>query len=292
MDTDLERLQILFRRSRSLPQLPESAVQVTRMIDSGDATILELERVLAGDPGLSANVLRASNAVTLGAVEPVTTVRAAVMRIGVRSLRSITISFAMHELIHDSGSRFNGNRFAEHSLYVAMLARYVYVRRNLRSAFASRWSADEIFAAGILHDIGVPLLAKVSPESYQRVVHFAHRTSCSFGEAFKHLYGQSINVLAASAMEAWQLPSLFVDSVRHMETPWLNDEYTALCCLAYADALVSAHGATHEEWPTRPTMSAEYEIEAGLPEEEALAVLDAVGRQVAAYLSIKVSHAA
>ncbi|HEY3781082.1 MAG TPA: HDOD domain-containing protein [Fimbriimonadaceae bacterium] len=288
-DTDFETLVLLFRRASSLPELPGSALRLMHVIDSGSASAKDLEKIISADPGLSANLLRISNARVPGtAPNGVSTIRAAIMHLGQRSVRTLAVSLIMQQMSHgkDVAHEFEVDQFAKHSLYTAFLAKYLFARRNLATDFKSQFTADEIFAGGLLHDIGLALLARVSKESYFRIHSFAGRTRMTLDASFLKIYGKPLTELARSAVEAWDLPELFGMTLRYLNEPWhCPDEYTAMCCLNYANYLAQKFGPITEHWECTSALMPEVEAEMALPENEVATVLEHVEHQVAAYLN-------
>jgi HD-like signal output (HDOD) protein len=295
-EADFERLELLFRRASSLPELPGSAMRLIQVIDSGAASAIDLERIIAADPGLSTSLLRISNARVPGMEPPgVSTIRAAIMRLGQRSVRTLAVSLILQNISHgkEVAPQFQVDRFAKHSLFVAFLARYLYARRNLAEQFESRWSADEIFAGALLHDISLALLARSSADSYLRVFSFATRTNISLEASFLKIFGKPVAVLGRTAVDSWDLPDVFKMAISFLAEPWKHpQEYTALCCLNYANYLAVVHGITTEEWPCNAGLIPEVEAEIALADDEAAKVLAFVDQQVASYLDEPNSAAA
>lgn len=294
---DFDTLLLLFRRASSLPELPGNALRIVHLIDSGSASARDLEHIICSDPGLSANLLRVSNARVPGDANPggISTIRAAIMRIGQRSVRTVAVSLILQNIAHgkDVAAEFNVDRFARHSVYVAFLSRYLFARRNIAQPFESRWTADEIFAGGLLHDIGVALLARVMKESFFRVHSFACRTATSLEASFQRIYGRPMNELACNAVEAWSLPDLFSVTLKNINEPWsCPGEYTALCCINYANYLAHKNDCRTEEWDTHPVLLPEVEAEIALPAHEIEQVLATVDQQVQAYLETRNNIAA
>lgn len=290
-DTDYERLELLFRRSNSLPELPGSALRIIQLIDSGAASAIDLEKIISTDPGLSGNLLRISNIRYPGA-DPsgISTIRSAIMKLGQRSVRALAVSLILQGISHgrDVSPDFLVDRFAMHSLFVAFLSRYLFARRNLTAPFESRWSADEIFAGALLHDIALPLLARVAPESYYRVHSFAWRVNCSLDASFQRIYGKPIASLGCTAVEAWTMPDLFSTTLRFVAEPWLLPaEYTAMCCINYANYVADAHEERTETWDTNPVLLPEVETEIALPAEEMEKVKAYIDDQVSTYVKAR-----
>ena len=267
-ENGIERYLIKFKRTTSLPVLSSTVTELLRVIDSGDASAQDIERVISTDPALFTMLMRVAASYFPG--NPPTSLRMAIMRVGQREIRSIAISLGIKRLIHeDRTSPFDVHRFAKHSLTVGFLSRYLFARRQKMDPFDSAWTADEMFAAGVLHDVGLPLLAKVAPEDYTRTELLARRLGVSFSKAFSRIYGCEIQELGAEVAHMWSLPSIFVETMRHMDAPWrLPNERASLSALSYADTLANRFGASLEEWKVNWTPILEAELEVGIPPEE------------------------
>ena len=283
---DFDRLKLLFRRTCTLPQLPGTALRLISTIDTGEASAIDLEKIIVSDPGLAAGFLRAAHAACHGERE-YTTIRQAIMYMGQRAVRSLSTSLALQGMLTNPDARvpFNAQTFSRHSIFVGFLSRYVFARRQMREPFPSAWTADEIFAAGVLHDLGLGLLPRVAPEVYGRVANYSRRAGLTLNGAFERIYGDHISVLSAAAAETWQLPEVFTLTLRHRSKPWgMMEEYPALCCIEYANFLADSHGFAVAEWPVKVEQNPEIELEVALPEEEVGTVIELVAEMAEAYL--------
>lgn len=289
MQSDYERLLLLFRRAHTLPALPGITLRLIQAVDSGEASARDLEQLISADQVLAATVLRVANSAALStAVHEVSTMRQAVMRLGQKSVRALAVSLMMQKFTYESaGQAFRPQRLAHHSLCVGFLARYLFARRAQRGNLESNWSGDEIFASGLLHDLAIPLLAQVAPEVFARIAALAERRQTSFQEAFERVYQRPMKELAVSACKAWGLPDLFARTFEHMGEPWTHiPEFSALCCINYANFLAAAFGANTEEWPLSFNLEPEVEDEVCLDATEAGRVVELIDRQIESYLAL------
>ena len=269
---DYERLDLLFRRATSLPVLPTTTAELIKAIDKGDATASELERIIQADPGLTAEFLRIAAVRLPGQTSPAySSIRGTIMVIGFKAVKSLATSLMIRHLLKKSPlvEEFDAERFARHSTTVAFLSRYLYSRRQKSEPFDSQWSADEVFALGLLSSLGLALLAFVAPPDYFRIHRFAERAKCTLGSAFRQIYGKPHELLCASAARTWGLAEEFHKAFSHIHEPWAyEEEYTVLTCVAYADYLAHRMGSTMESWETDPERPVEAEAEVGIPDEE------------------------
>ncbi len=209
--TDFQTLELLFRRTGCLPALPSTAIQLIKSIDSGEASASDLERIIASDPALSAEFLRMASVAAVGGVPRYSTIRGAIMLLGQRTARSLAMSLILR---HMSFARqktpfFDPDRYSRHSLGSAMLARFLFARRQMAGQIKTDWTADEVFAVGLLSSLGIGLVARVAPDAYDRCYQYARRAGVCVEEGFQVIFGKPSTSLTAMAVETWGLPTVF-----------------------------------------------------------------------------------
>lgn len=254
-----ERLNEMFRQPDVLPQLPESAMRLVQAIDAGEANNSELSHMISMDPTLAANVLRvASSAAYAGTDDRPTTVQGAVMRLGHQAVRSLAVAILVQSLLNKglANSSFDHQKFARHSTYVALMGQYLYVQLQREGRASSKWTAEEAFAAGVLHDLSIALLAKVAPKVHDVVASYARNNNSPFESTFEELFGRPLASLGICAAEAWSLPEVFTLTLQARVDPTLlNDSPTFRDSLVVADILANQQGFSYEGW----TVSAEHQ---------------------------------
>lgn len=242
---DFDSLAERFSYSTQLPQLSSAALRLTQALDHEDAQSSELEKIILSDPGLTAGVIRAASNSFYGIQsKSVTSVRRAIIVLGERSVRSLAVSLWAHsmvsnQLVHPALSR---KQFARHCLFVGYLAAYLYSRKQKVDKIREALAPEDVFATGVLHDVGIGLLGVVSPETLDCVVAHAKCEGVEPATAFKLLTDHSIHELAVLALGIWHLPDVFSAMISAQEQPWENNPYSVgAACLNYAEYLASAN---------------------------------------------------
>ena len=115
-----DKLRILFRRASTLPPLPRGAARLIEEIDSDTSCAVTLERIISTDPALTTEVLRVASSATSGTRGGITSLRQAILLLGQRSIRALAVSLSLRTLMKQGNRsiRFEGTRFARHSLFV------------------------------------------------------------------------------------------------------------------------------------------------------------------------------
>lgn len=278
---NLDTLTVLFRRAGSLPDLSGRCVSLLQLLDDPDFSFSAIERLIAEDPALSANIIRHAQMHRPAVSRSTTSLRSALIDIGQKEIRTLTISLMVQRaLVHDAPG-FDYGRYSQNAAATALIARYVYARRQYRASFESAWSADDIYAAALLYGISLPILAKCAGSSFSRVHRYASRANQSYAAAFETLYRGSLFGLGAEAARTWRLPSLFEEVLSNFEQPWEHeDEYIALSCVNYAVHLAGRHVISVEPWVSNDPVLPEVELEVGLTEREIDTLASIVRRSV------------
>lgn len=139
-----------------IPALPDVVAQAIRMLDDPEAGPADFEKVLQRDPSLVASMLRLANSPIYGFAHKRESVRDAIVGLGLKGLRGMLLGCSLNKVF---GPRFScygkdGKTLWRHSLAVAAGAKFLNQRLP-----KSPDDAEEIFVAGLLHDLGKLLLA-------------------------------------------------------------------------------------------------------------------------------------
>lgn len=280
-----EQLIPLFKDARALPKLPTAAMEILDVLNNENASGQEVERIILRDPALTTGLLRVANSALYGALGNVSTIQSAILRLGIGSVRSLALSMAVTSVTKASSGNFDAEAFARHSVFVGFFARYLFARRKVVEAFRTGWTGDEIFAAGIMHDLPVALLSKLDADTFNTVFDKAKDENCSFCVAFHRIYKQSVGELGALAAQTWNLPKVFSDVLCYIDRPELHGcEEVALSCLALANEAANTLGWAFEKWSITDNNFEQLMDTVGLSESDFKNGFDAVDRHASAFL--------
>lgn len=183
--------QYLLRHGASYPVLPAAVAEVMAIANSSEVNFRDVDRVIRQDPVVAARVLSVANSPLYRPPQPLTSLRAALMRLGWGILREVLLQAVAEAHLFRAGPR---RELAAARLHAVVLA---HVHRHVASVLG--FDTEHAFACGLLHDLGRPialaLLARsdaphVDPLQRAAVVSIVH------GE------------LGARVAEQWSLPSV------------------------------------------------------------------------------------
>lgn len=230
------------------------------------------------EPGLAARVLRVANSAFYGHARNITTVGRALLVLGFDAVRGIAAAACMDRGLQrpGEGAMIDLGAVVRHSLGTAVAAEHLarLTRPDL---------AGEAFIAGLLHNLGLPIQARLDPDGVGKVVAALAEDS---GADLRALEAEHTRVghetCAAVLFESWNLPSLLVECVRHHHAPLeAGGDSGALATLVHLAAGVSARQVVRP--PAEPLSAADeptlYEA-LGIPGEKVTAIGEGLAPRV------------
>ena len=205
-----------------LPGFPHIVMRVQRVLSDDKTDATKIVRVIGSEPVLATQLIRMANSAALNpGASPVTDLRAAVTRVGVDTVRSATIAFAMRQL-RDApalrGLEMQLGVLWRRSVQVASLCSVI--ARRLTSV-----NADTALLAGLLQGIGrLYILTRAS----------RHRSLFCDAAAYQAIEHDWHLSIAAALLENWGIADEIVQAVHESE----NLERESRGGAALADVLV------------------------------------------------------
>lgn len=213
-----------------IPPMSPAAQQLLRLQGRPDTSMDDIARVVEVDPGLTASVLRSANSAASRPVQPVHAARQAVPYLGERAVVALALSSCVPGGMVAPLSAYQAERGAlwRHSLRAAVAARDL--ASNLRR---HRVDPDLAFTAGLLHDIGKPVLSEVlAPDARERLAAAALRKEPDFEAVERGEVGLSHAEAGEALARRWSLPQALQTALRFHHQPSRAPEDLRPLCFA------------------------------------------------------------
>lgn len=151
----------------ALPAMPMVGVKALQVLRSNQGSLQAVAKVLETDPIISARILRIANSAAYATRESALSINQAVSRLGMTTLESVLVEVNAQGVFASKNKEINAacQRLWEHSLGTAMVAKDLAL---LVFGKAGVEFAQAAFLAGLLHDIGKPVLAAVMLEAEKK----------------------------------------------------------------------------------------------------------------------------
>lgn len=200
----------LERHIDTLPVLPTVVARLMTVDQDSDDYFEEVLELIEGDPSFAACILAAANSAASAPVEPVVSIRAALVRLGgVGATRPIMAAAVSRVFVpRDDWEK----SLWRHAVQVAEATRALLAFD--RSGFAI--DRDLAYAAGLLHDVGRFVMFQEAPDVLKQIDEGHWETPESLVATELSIAGVNHAELGAMACHRWHLPDLLVDVVaRH-----------------------------------------------------------------------------
>jgi len=244
----------LLAAAERIDPLPVSVTRLALLVADPEADIREIVEVITYDQALAANLLRQVNSAALGGRVAITTVRDAVMRLGIGTLFTLALGASVRTAM--------GQAIPEFGLAEGDLWRHSVASSLAADVLRARCTATvpmEASTAALLHDFGKLVLARhFGGAMLTAVSSAAANDGVTEIEAETEVFGFDHAEAGAVVAGSWNLPMAVVDGIRdhHREAADLPtvSRVVALANLV-ADDLFAEEPVT-ESWMRRRDLSA------------------------------------
>lgn len=213
-------LRQAIRNLNSLPALPVIAQKLMALKLDSEEGEKQMMLLISQDPMISAKIIGLANSPLLGASRHISAVKDAAMLLGLNRVKSVATGIAVMSLVNKPIGRFDPQELWLHNMAVAFAMLPVVRAMPARK----RPQDDQIFLAGILHDIGYLALAHLdtqrSDDLHTRFVIEPDRLAI---EVERELLEVTHDVLGAELAKHWNLPDDIVAVLRYHHTPELAE---------------------------------------------------------------------
>lgn len=246
-----DRLQSLVSSLGSLPTLPEVYRKLTAKLQSQEATVREIGKLVGEDPPLTAKLLQVVNSAFFGVGRRITNPEEAASLLGMETLSGLILGagiFRQFELDMPAYSKLSLEEIWRHSVSVGQLSRNI-----ARAEGCDQATVDDSLASGLLHDIGRLLLAYRLPEAWDQIEHLSLTENIHHWDAEQRVLGAAHSAVGAYLLGLWGLPDAVVEAVafHHKPANAPSNGFGALSATHVADALVHGDGRLDETFLQR-----------------------------------------
>jgi len=216
----------------ALPSVPRLHRELTALLADGRAGAADAAHIVGRDMAMSAKVLQLANSAYFGRRTAVTSVSEAVAYLGLEALRALVLQAEVFRSfpIASGIPGFDLETLHRHCGRVARLAAAIATETD---------NPKDAFTAGLLHDVGLLVLAAQDPIGLAAVL----ATARERGEALHHVererHGVTHADLGAHLLALWGLPPSVTEAVAgHNDQGWLDVPFDGVAVVYVANILV------------------------------------------------------
>lgn len=188
--------------------LPHVAIRVTQLANDEKSTMHDFEEVIKLDPVLVSRLLRLVNSPYFGLVQKVESISKAVVFTGTKQLRNLVAVESLRNFFEGEGDEiFSRQKLWLHSATVAILAEMIAKR-----VFGQE--GEDVFLAGILHDIGLVVEDQVVGEQLREACKLYQKGDRTLSECEQEVLGTDHGEVGYLLTKEWKVSADVLQAVR------------------------------------------------------------------------------
>ncbi len=196
----------------AFPPLPFCLSKLLSEIENDAASANDIARIISMDQALTANVLRLVNSAYYGYSQRISDITGAVVVLGVNSIKSLTLGLAVMNIFHNATTDTGKVFYWEHAIGTALAGRMLMAKINPRLT-------EEVFTAGLLHDVGIIVFLLTLEKEYIALYEQACKDSYDLSSIEKENIGIDHSHLGATLARKWHFPPDLINLIRYHHEP-------------------------------------------------------------------------
>ncbi len=210
-EADLRRI---IARVEDLPTLPRTVLRITELVNDPRASAKDLSIIITDDQVLTARLLKLVNSSFYGFPQRVSTVTGAIVLLGFDAIRNLLLTTSVLDLFpaRIAHVRRDQEQLWDHSLGCAIGAKAI-------GNFLRHDKLEELFVAGLLHDIGKIVEMMFLPDEFARITERVRAEGVLISSAEQELLGCTHADIGRLLAERWNLPAKLVGVIARHHTP-------------------------------------------------------------------------
>lgn len=202
-------LENVIEEAGGLVSPPKVCVQLYKLIESPNSSAKSIGKTVEMDPNLAARVLRIVNSAAYHFQSQITTVSRAITILGTDDLCNLVMAIAAVRAVSEYGNNFyTMDEFWHHSVTVGLCSRHLAEEYRLPDA-------DTYFIAGLLHDIGIPVMYAPRPRLCDIVKNRFAGDEHKLAQYERQQFGFDHAAVGGTLLDTWHLPEVLVSAISH-----------------------------------------------------------------------------
>lgn len=207
-----DALETMIREVENIPTIPESLIQILRVLDDPDSGPADLARAVRLDAPLMSQILRLANSPYYNNQGTLADINRCVAVLGYRTVRqmalSVSVATSLVSAVANTAGRLDYRELWRHSVVTGAMAKELAVLAGIQDP-------EEVFTAGLLHDIGKFILEIQFVDRYDRLIEARAENGRPLVDMEREEFGFSHAEIGEAFGRIWTLPNVLSRAFGH-----------------------------------------------------------------------------
>ncbi len=231
-------LDRVVRGIQEIATLPHIALKIMEMAGDPNSGAADLKELIESDPALAARVLRCVNSSAYAVRTRITNLQQAIAYLGFKQIRNLAITASVGEMFKEQAKigLYSRTGLWRHLVSVGVCARLIAMRLKMSNF-------EDMFLAGLLHDIGIILEDQHVHQGFCRVI-LALDGKRTLVDVEREQLEFDHTVLGERIAEQWGFPPAVRGAIRHhhQSGQYRGAEVNVVRCIEVANLLCTLKG--------------------------------------------------
>ena len=244
IEIDIKSLRRKVENINSLPTIPSTLKQISKIIEEPLISLKEIGDFISNDPALTTKILKMVNSAFYGFPGRISSTSHATVLLGLNVIKGLLVGVSVFEVMQNTMLGL-----WEHSLGCAITSRLMAKRKGLKDY-------DDVYAAGLLHDIGKIILFLEFPKEYKETMNEAELKEITIVEAERDHFVTNHADIGSWLAEKWFFPRNLIEVIKYHHNPHLSKNAPIETAIVHlADIFMRASGVGFAGDPFVPAVN-------------------------------------
>lgn len=255
-------LQSMLSEVGMLPSPTQAVTHLNDLVGRDDVSVAQIAEIVSTDMNMTAKLLQVVNSAFFGLTRHIGDVREAIALLGLNTVQNFCVTVEILRTFETVPVLVQSvvDEIHDRSLTTAYLA---------RDLVTDPQQAGEAYVAGLLHDVGLLVVAQSRPEQLLELRVEACRTSLPITEIERDVLGAHHADIGAFLLDLWGFPYEIVEAVarHHDANETIGSKVDVMHAVYIADMLSgSRQGEPYSEWEQLGELDDDYLASLGVLE--------------------------
>ncbi len=223
--------ETIIREAAGLASPPYVCVRLFELIHAEDADLKTIATTIATDPYLVARLLKIVNGLTRADDPEIVTIIDALQVFDIESMHNLVIGIAATRTDISLDNHFyTVDDYWRHSVFVGLCCKHL-------AQFCGMADTETFFIAGLLHDIGLPIMYSSRPQTLALQIERSKGNEVLLAASEREQFGFDHGEIGGALLKSWQLPETLITAVTHHHQA---DEHPVSAILYLAELISNA----------------------------------------------------